>query len=158
MILARHFPALMLMLLLPTAGGLGGCAFLKDESPEIANLVYPVLTHGLRLKKRLADQDDVPDFATAQNELQGLLLLGPKRSDSAYTAEDLELLETLKFWRKRLALASTPTPFARAIANGLERAASSRNPPFTIRSARRSSKQILITRCALVALAIPYFR
>ena len=40
---------------------------------EIANLVYPVLTHGLRLKKRLADQDDVPDFATAQNELQGLL-------------------------------------------------------------------------------------
>jgi type VI secretion system protein ImpK len=39
---------------------------------EIANLVYPVLTHGLRLKKRLAD-GDAPDFATAQNELQGLL-------------------------------------------------------------------------------------
>ncbi len=27
--------------------------------------------------------------------LQGLLLLGPKRSEGAYTAEDLELLETL---------------------------------------------------------------
>jgi hypothetical protein len=40
MTLARHFPALMLMLLLTTAGGLGGCAILKDESPEIANLVY----------------------------------------------------------------------------------------------------------------------
>src|SRR5262249_52283168 len=40
---------------------------------DIANLVYPILTHGLRLKKRLADSDDAPDFATAQNELQGLL-------------------------------------------------------------------------------------
>jgi type VI secretion system protein ImpK len=40
---------------------------------EIASLVYPVLTHGLRLKKRLAEGDDAPDFATAQNELQGLL-------------------------------------------------------------------------------------
>ncbi|HEV8436506.1 MAG TPA: adenylate/guanylate cyclase domain-containing protein [Methylomirabilota bacterium] len=30
-----------------------------------------------------------------QAELQGLLLLGPKRSEAAYTAEDLELLETL---------------------------------------------------------------
>jgi class 3 adenylate cyclase len=30
-----------------------------------------------------------------QDNLHGLLLLGPKRSDSAYTAEDLELLETL---------------------------------------------------------------
>jgi type VI secretion system protein ImpK len=40
---------------------------------EIANLVFPVLTHGVRLKKRLTDGDDAPDFATAQNELQGLL-------------------------------------------------------------------------------------
>ena len=40
---------------------------------EIANLVYPVLTYGVRLRKRLADHDDVQDFATAQNELQGLL-------------------------------------------------------------------------------------
>jgi len=30
-----------------------------------------------------------------QAELQGLLLLGPKRSEAPYTAEDLELLETL---------------------------------------------------------------
>ncbi|HWY86960.1 MAG TPA: DotU family type IV/VI secretion system protein [Gemmataceae bacterium] len=40
---------------------------------EIANLVYPVLTHGVRLRKRLAENDEGPDFATAQNELQGLL-------------------------------------------------------------------------------------
>jgi len=30
-----------------------------------------------------------------QTEIRGLLILGPKRSESAYTAEDLELLETL---------------------------------------------------------------
>jgi type VI secretion system protein ImpK len=39
---------------------------------EIANLVYPVLTHGTRLKEKLAN-DDPPDFATAQKELLGLL-------------------------------------------------------------------------------------
>src|SRR5262249_53601203 len=30
-----------------------------------------------------------------QDEIRGLLVLGPKRSEAAYTAEDLELLETL---------------------------------------------------------------
>src|SRR5262245_66091701 len=30
-----------------------------------------------------------------QDELHGALLLGPKRSEASYTAEDLELLETL---------------------------------------------------------------
>jgi type VI secretion system protein ImpK len=39
---------------------------------EIANLVYPVLTHGIRLKERLTD-DEPPDFATSQKELLGLL-------------------------------------------------------------------------------------
>src|SRR5437879_3602923 len=41
---------------------------------EIANLVYPVLTQGIRLKERLAANDsDVPDFRMAQKELMGLL-------------------------------------------------------------------------------------
>ena len=40
---------------------------------EIASLVFPVLTYGLRLKERLASSDP-PDFRTAQKELQGLLL------------------------------------------------------------------------------------
>ncbi len=39
---------------------------------EIANVVYPVLTHGIRLKERLA-AGDPPEFATAQKELLGLL-------------------------------------------------------------------------------------
>ncbi|MCI0641320.1 MAG: DotU family type IV/VI secretion system protein [Gemmataceae bacterium] len=39
---------------------------------EIANLVYPVLTHGIRLKEKLSDEDH-PEFATAQKELLGLL-------------------------------------------------------------------------------------
>jgi len=40
---------------------------------EIAKLVYPVLTYGLRLKERLSSTEP-PDFRTAQKELQGLLL------------------------------------------------------------------------------------
>jgi type VI secretion system protein ImpK len=39
---------------------------------EIANLVYPVLTHGIGLKDRLA-VNDAPDISTAQKELLGLL-------------------------------------------------------------------------------------
>jgi type VI secretion system protein ImpK len=39
---------------------------------EVADLVYPVLTHGIRLKQRL-EGGDAPDFAIAQKELQGLL-------------------------------------------------------------------------------------
>src|ERR1700694_3217684 len=55
---------------------------------EIASLVYPVFTHGIRLKKRLADSDDVPDFATAQNELQGLLQSASEaRSSTAFAGD-----------------------------------------------------------------------
>lgn len=39
---------------------------------EIANLVYPVYTHGIRLKERL-EGNEPPEFATAQKELLGLL-------------------------------------------------------------------------------------
>jgi type VI secretion system protein ImpK len=64
---------------------------------EIANLVYPVLTHGIRLKERLAD-DEPPDFATAQKELLGLLqaagqaqrladFVGEKQSDDSVRVE-----------------------------------------------------------------------
>jgi branched-chain amino acid transport system substrate-binding protein len=45
---------------------------------------------------------------------------------SAYLIGFVELLATLKFWRKRLALAATQTPFATAIAHGLEQAAATR--------------------------------
>lgn len=40
---------------------------------EVASVVYPVFTYGIRLKKRLDDDDEALDFATAQKELQGLL-------------------------------------------------------------------------------------
>ena len=39
---------------------------------EIADLVYPVFTRGLRLREKLADGEPL-DFATSQKELQGLL-------------------------------------------------------------------------------------
>jgi type VI secretion system protein ImpK len=39
---------------------------------EIANLVFPVLSYGIRLKERLA-AGDTPDFADSQRELLGLL-------------------------------------------------------------------------------------
>jgi branched-chain amino acid transport system substrate-binding protein len=45
---------------------------------------------------------------------------------SAYLLGFVELLATLKFWRKRLALATTRTPFATAIADGLEHAVATR--------------------------------
>src|SRR5262249_33530871 len=39
---------------------------------EIADLVYPVFTRGLRMREKLADGEPL-DFATSQKELQGLL-------------------------------------------------------------------------------------
>jgi branched-chain amino acid transport system substrate-binding protein len=45
---------------------------------------------------------------------------------SAYMTGLVELLMTLKFWHKRLAVATAPTPFAAAIGAGLEQAARSR--------------------------------
>ncbi|MGH7838012.1 MAG: ABC transporter substrate-binding protein, partial [Candidatus Binataceae bacterium] len=45
---------------------------------------------------------------------------------SAYMVGLVDLLATLKFWRKRLAVAAASTPFAAAIAAGLERAAKTR--------------------------------
>jgi len=45
---------------------------------------------------------------------------------SEYLVAFIELLATLKFWRKRLAIAHTPTPFAEAIAGAVERAVAMR--------------------------------
>jgi branched-chain amino acid transport system substrate-binding protein len=43
-----------------------------------------------------------------------------------YLTGFVRLLAALKFWRKRLAIVSAPTPFARAVAAGVERAAADR--------------------------------
>jgi branched-chain amino acid transport system substrate-binding protein len=43
-----------------------------------------------------------------------------------YFSGFVRLLGSLKFWRKRLAIVAAPTPFARAVAAGVERAASDR--------------------------------
>jgi branched-chain amino acid transport system substrate-binding protein len=43
-----------------------------------------------------------------------------------YLTGFVRLLASLKFWRKRLAIVSAPTPFARAVAAGIERAAADR--------------------------------
>jgi branched-chain amino acid transport system substrate-binding protein len=45
---------------------------------------------------------------------------------SNYLTGFVRLLAALKFWRKRLAIVAAPTPFARAVAAGVERAASDR--------------------------------
>ena len=45
---------------------------------------------------------------------------------SEYLVRFVELLATLKFWRKRLAIAVVPTPFADAIASGMEQAIAAR--------------------------------
>jgi branched-chain amino acid transport system substrate-binding protein len=45
---------------------------------------------------------------------------------SEYLTGFVRLLGSLKFWRKRLAIVAAPTPFARAVASGVERAASNR--------------------------------
>jgi branched-chain amino acid transport system substrate-binding protein len=45
---------------------------------------------------------------------------------SDYLTGFVRLLGSLKFWRKRLAIVAAPTPFARAVAAGVERAASDR--------------------------------
>jgi branched-chain amino acid transport system substrate-binding protein len=43
-----------------------------------------------------------------------------------YMTGFVQLLGSLKFWRKRLAIVTAPTPFSRAVAAGVERAASER--------------------------------
>ena len=45
---------------------------------------------------------------------------------SGYMAQLVHLVSTLKFWRKRLAIVSTASPFARAVAEGTERACAER--------------------------------
>jgi branched-chain amino acid transport system substrate-binding protein len=54
------------------------------------------------------------------------LLVSVLTPASAYMAGLIDLLATLKFWRKRLAVATAPSPFAAAISAGLEQAAKTR--------------------------------
>jgi branched-chain amino acid transport system substrate-binding protein len=49
-------------------------------------------------------------------------LIGVLSSAGDYLLGYARLLSTLKFWRKRVAILTAPTPFARAVANGLEQA------------------------------------
>lgn len=57
---------------------------------DIANVVYPVLTHGIRLKERL-DTGDPPDFATAQKELLGLLqAAGPSQRLAEFAGDQIQ--------------------------------------------------------------------
>ncbi len=54
------------------------------------------------------------------------LIVGVLSPASDYLAPFARLLSTLKFWRKRLAIVASKTPFARDVATGLERACSER--------------------------------
>lgn len=47
---------------------------------------------------------------------------------SEYMSGLVRLLATLKFWRKRVAIVSSRSPFAQAVAGGIERACAERNP------------------------------
>ncbi len=53
-------------------------------------------------------------------------LVGVLTPASGYMTELARLVSTLKFWRKRLAIVSTGSPFARAVAEGAERACAER--------------------------------
>jgi branched-chain amino acid transport system substrate-binding protein len=54
------------------------------------------------------------------------MIVGVLTTASEYMTELIRLVSTLKFWRKRLAIVSTESPFARAVAEGAERACAGR--------------------------------
>jgi branched-chain amino acid transport system substrate-binding protein len=56
------------------------------------------------------------------------MLVGVLSPASDYLLGFARLLTELKFWRKRLAIIATTTPFARAVAEGLDRACRERRP------------------------------
>jgi branched-chain amino acid transport system substrate-binding protein len=53
-------------------------------------------------------------------------LVGVLTPASGYMTQLVHLVSTLKFWRKRLAIVSTASPFARTVAEGTERACAER--------------------------------
>jgi ABC-type branched-subunit amino acid transport system substrate-binding protein len=55
------------------------------------------------------------------------MTVGVASCASEYLVGFVSLLATLKFWRKRIAIVAEPTPFARAVAGGIERAAAARH-------------------------------
>jgi branched-chain amino acid transport system substrate-binding protein len=54
------------------------------------------------------------------------MLVGVLTPASGYMTELARLVSTLKFWRKRVAIVATSSPFARAVADGTERACADR--------------------------------
>jgi len=54
------------------------------------------------------------------------MLVGVLTPASGYMTEFARLVSTLKFWRKRLAIVATASPFAQAVAEGAERACAER--------------------------------
>jgi branched-chain amino acid transport system substrate-binding protein len=49
------------------------------------------------------------------------MIVGVPSPASSYMAGFVRLLAALKFWRKRIAIVAAPTPFARAVSDGVER-------------------------------------
>ncbi len=86
--LSTESPARAIQTVLDTAPG-ALSRYQVAADPRFA----PVSTEALEAYASLGAEVIVP--LRFQAALQGLLLLGPKRSEAAYTAEDLELLETL---------------------------------------------------------------
>ena len=89
-------------------------------SSGLTRAVAPLAEHAGRL---IVNHGGADDALHAQGYRMLVSVLTPA---SEYLLGFVELLATLKFWRKRLALAATTTPFAKAIADGLERAVSAR--------------------------------
>jgi branched-chain amino acid transport system substrate-binding protein len=54
------------------------------------------------------------------------LIVGVLTPASEYLSQFVRLVGTLKFWRKRIAIVASPSPFAQAVARGAERACTGR--------------------------------
>ena len=110
-----------------------------------AELIYRELCHGGRAGILFGPYGSAPTRAAAPiAETAGMLFVNHGGADDAlyergyrmivgvltpaseYMVEFVRLVGTLKFWRKRLALVTSRTPFAKAVASGAERACRSR--------------------------------
>jgi branched-chain amino acid transport system substrate-binding protein len=90
---------------------------LGPYSSALARAAAPIAEHAHRVFiNQGGTSDDLYEHGRA-------MTVGIASCASEYLTPFVRLLATLKFWRKRIAIVAEPTPFARAVAGGVERAA-----------------------------------